>query len=88
MEEMQMIMKATGLDNSHWNKCPNGHLYAIADCGGAMMESKCPECKAVIGGSDHTLAHGNTFASEFGGTSAWDPQGFNARVLRGEIDLN
>ncbi|XP_071957433.1 NFX1-type zinc finger-containing protein 1-like [Antedon mediterranea] len=24
--------------------CPKGHIYAIGDCGGATMESKCPEC--------------------------------------------
>jgi hypothetical protein len=34
--------------------CPNGHLYAIGDCGGAMERSVCPECGAAIGG-DGTL---------------------------------
>jgi ERCC4-type nuclease len=35
-EFMDEIMKATGIGKNHWNKCPNGHYYAIGDCGGAM----------------------------------------------------
>ena len=30
-----MIMEATGLSAGHWFECPNGHTYAIGDCGGA-----------------------------------------------------
>jgi hypothetical protein len=33
---MEEIMKATNIGRGHWNKCPNGHYYAIGDCGGAM----------------------------------------------------
>jgi hypothetical protein len=32
---MQAIIKAIGLSAGHWNKCPNGHLYVIGECGGA-----------------------------------------------------
>ena len=85
---MEEIIKATNIGRGYWNKCPNGHYYAIGDCGGAMVESRCPDCNALIGGSNHQLAQGNTFASELGGVSAWDPIGFNARVARGEINLN
>lgn len=52
-----------------------------------MEEAKCPDCNEVIGGTNHVLAAGNQFASELGGVSAWDPQGFNARVAGGEVDL-
>ena len=76
-----------GLSKGHWNKCPNGHYYVIGECGGAMEESKCPDCGSKIGGHDHKLLADNKFAKEFGGTSAWDPDGFNARIQRGEIDL-
>ena len=65
--DMEQIIKAIGLPKGHWNKCPNGHYYVIADCGGAMVESKCPDCKSVIGGSNHSLAAGNQFANELGG---------------------
>ena len=34
-------------------KCPNGHLYAIGECGRPMEESKCPDCGSIIGGRDH-----------------------------------
>ncbi len=49
-DELKEIIEAIGLSRGHWNKCPNGHLYVIADCGGAMEEAKCPDCHAVIGG--------------------------------------
>ena len=86
-DELKIIIDAIGLSRGHWNKCPNGHFYVIADCGGAMETSKCPDCKAVVGGSNHALAAGNSFARELGGQSAWDPVGFNARVARGDVNL-
>ena len=52
-DEKQMIIKATSLSGGHWFECPNGHSYAIGECGGAMEESKCPECGAKIGGQSH-----------------------------------
>lgn len=54
-----MIIEAIGLSKGHWYKCKNGHYYAIGDCGGAMEESRCPECNEVIGGNNHSLAAGN-----------------------------
>ena len=47
--ERKDIVKAIGLSQGHWYKCPNGHIYAIADCGGATEESACNECGALIG---------------------------------------
>ncbi len=58
------IVKAIGLSKGHWYKCPNGHFYAIGECGGAMQRSRCPECKADIGGMSHALAAGNLHAPE------------------------
>ncbi|KAK3574831.1 hypothetical protein QTP86_018421, partial [Hemibagrus guttatus] len=54
-EERVMIVKAMALPQGHWYKCPNGHVYAIGDCGGAMVHSQCPDCKATIGGANHAL---------------------------------
>lgn len=45
--------------SAHWFECPNGHPYYIGECGGAMEQSNCPECGAVVGGSNHTLTSGN-----------------------------
>ena len=44
-----------------------------------MEESRCPDCREVIGGRDHHLAKGNQHAGEFDQSSrpAWDPQGFD-----------
>ena len=58
-EERVMIVKAMNFSQGHWYKCPNGHIYAIGDCGGAMEQRSCPECGVIIGGRDHTLAQGN-----------------------------
>lgn len=72
-EERMMIVKAMALPQGHWYKCPNGHVYAIGDCGGAMERSKCPECKATIGGTNHTLTQDNDVAREMDGAqhAAW-----------------
>ncbi|MCJ8729395.1 hypothetical protein PDJAM_G00105760 [Pangasius djambal] len=72
-EERVMIVKAMDLPQGHWYKCPNGHVYAIGDCGGAMESRRCPDCKATIGGSNHTLTQGNDVASEMDGAqhAAW-----------------
>ncbi|GLJ17596.1 hypothetical protein SUGI_0306450 [Cryptomeria japonica] len=40
-----------------WYKCPNGHFYVVGECGGPMQNSKCPDCKAVVGGKP---AEGNS----------------------------
>ena len=45
--------------------CPNGHIYTIGDCGGAMVEATCHECGAKIGGTDHRSAAGNAAATTF-----------------------
>uniref|UniRef100_A0A8C2GVE2 Zinc finger, NFX1-type containing 1 n=1 Tax=Cyprinus carpio TaxID=7962 RepID=A0A8C2GVE2_CYPCA len=72
-EERELILKAIGLNKGHWYKCPNGHVYAIGECGGAMEQSKCPECDAAIGGTNHNLIQGNAVATEMDGAehAAW-----------------
>ena len=72
-EEKEMVIKAMDLSAGHWYKCPNGHVYAIGECGGAMQESRCPECNATIGGTNHSLAQGNAHAGDFDGSrhAAW-----------------
>lgn len=49
----------------HWYKCPNGHLFTIGECGGAMQLSRCIECKAPVGGQQHRVVDGNSEATEF-----------------------
>jgi len=43
-----------------FNECPNGHVYVIGECGGAMQEASCPECGAAIGGSNHRVLSTNS----------------------------
>uniref|UniRef100_A0A8B9KLP9 Zinc finger, NFX1-type containing 1 n=1 Tax=Astyanax mexicanus TaxID=7994 RepID=A0A8B9KLP9_ASTMX len=75
-DERKMIVNAMNMNRGHWFKCPNGHIYAIGDCGGAMESRKCPDCDARIGGASHTLTAGNTVASEMDGAqhAAWSEQ--------------
>eukprot|EP01061_Rhynchopus_euleeides_P018838 TRINITY_DN31066_c0_g1_i2.p1 TRINITY_DN31066_c0_g1~~TRINITY_DN31066_c0_g1_i2.p1 ORF type:complete len:1284 (+),score=327.22 TRINITY_DN31066_c0_g1_i2:127-3852(+) len=60
--DLKMAASALQLGAGHWFRCPNGHLYVIADCGGAVTGSRCPDCDAPIGGEGYGLASGNEFA--------------------------
>ncbi|XP_041800203.1 NFX1-type zinc finger-containing protein 1 isoform X2 [Chelmon rostratus] len=72
-EERKMIVSAMKMPPGHWYKCPNGHVYLIDRCGGAMVSRRCPDCDAVIGGANHRLESGNQVASEMDGSQhpAW-----------------
>ncbi|TPX60813.1 hypothetical protein PhCBS80983_g01564 [Powellomyces hirtus] len=61
----QDIGTGQGSFGGHWYTCPNGHVYTIGECGGAMHHSSCPECGELVGGSSHTLATGNRVATEY-----------------------
>ncbi|KAL4220570.1 NFX1-type zinc finger-containing protein 1 [Mactra antiquata] len=86
-KERLEIVTATQLPTGHWFKCPNGHIYAIGECGGANETSKCPECGCTIGGTNHHLQDDNQLANEMDGAqhAAWSEQanllnyGFNAQ---------
>ena len=69
------ILQAIGSVSGHWYKCPNGHIYYIGECGGAMQESRCNECGAAIGGGSHRLVSDNAHAPEMDGSAAaaWPP---------------
>ncbi|XP_046744747.1 NFX1-type zinc finger-containing protein 1-like [Diprion similis] len=62
--ERKMIVKALNFRQGHWYKCPKGHIYSIGECGRAMQESHCNECRAAIGGVSHQLRSDNTVATE------------------------
>uniref|UniRef100_A0A8C4YWJ1 NFX1-type zinc finger-containing protein 1-like n=1 Tax=Gadus morhua TaxID=8049 RepID=A0A8C4YWJ1_GADMO len=72
-KEKAMVVSALKLPPGHWYKCPNGHVYIITECGGAMESRLCPDCDATIGGQSHALASGNQVASEMDGAqhAAW-----------------
>lgn len=71
--EKIMILQAMKLRQGHWYKCPYGHIYCITECGGAMVESNCPECGSRIGGGNHRLRSDNAVATEMDGArhAAW-----------------
>lgn len=72
-EERKMIVSTMNMTPGHWYKCPNGHVYVITECGGAMESRQCPDCNATIGGASHRLASGNNVATEMDGSQhpAW-----------------
>jgi hypothetical protein len=67
------IVRAMEYKQGHWYKCPNGHIYIITECGGAMQKSRCNECGAEIGGGSHRLLESNSVATEMDGATspAW-----------------
>nr|CAD7417648.1 unnamed protein product [Timema poppensis] len=72
-KERKEIVSAIGVTPGHWFKCPNGHIYVITECGGAMEKGTCNECGETIGGQQHTLLETNRLASEMDGSrfAAW-----------------
>ena len=48
-------------------------MYAIGECGGATLESTCPECGSGVGGTQHRLRPDNAVATEMDGATrpAW-----------------
>lgn len=58
-EETDMVVKAMGGAAGHWFVCENKHTYYIGECGGAMQIGNCIECKAKVGGTNHSLLPNN-----------------------------
>lgn len=85
-EEREMIVSAMNMQPGHWYKCPNGHVYLITECGGAMESRRCPDCNATIGGASHRLESGNQVASEMDGSQhpAWSETN---NLLNFELDF-
>ena len=76
-----MIVKTLNLGRGHWYQCPNGHVYAIGDCGGAVSTSRCNECGATIGGTRHRLQDDNRHATQMDGSSIRDYQWMQDRLI-------
>lgn len=74
--EKREIVGALQLRSGHWYKCSNGHPYIITECGGPNQISKCNECGAQIGGTNHQLLPDNSHTGEFDGSryAAWSEQ--------------
>ncbi|KAG6104174.1 hypothetical protein E4U31_002197 [Claviceps sp. LM219 group G6] len=62
IEELRAAFEALTADfgpgGTHWYACENGHYFTIGECGRPMVEARCPDCGAGIGGRDHNLAAG------------------------------
>ncbi|CAK0864128.1 unnamed protein product, partial [Prorocentrum cordatum] len=71
--EVDLAMGGGRSGAGHWFACPNGHPYFIGECGGAMQESRCPECGARVGGGSHRLLADNSYVADFAGDGAAPP---------------
>ena len=61
---LDAMAKEFGGTTGHWYYCPNGHPFAIGECGGAMQTATCPECGARVGGTHHETVNGVTRARD------------------------
>lgn len=76
-EERMAVVSAMALEfrgTGHWYYCENGHPFTIGECGGAVQLSRCPECNAPVGGSNHRTAEGVRPADDLEG-------GFNRMAI-------
>lgn len=82
--EMRDIVKAIGVKQGAWYRCPNGHPYAIGECGGAMQVANCADCGVKIGGTNHALLSTNRHFNVDGSNyAAWSEQ---ANMANYELD--
>ncbi|XP_072169617.1 NFX1-type zinc finger-containing protein 1-like [Diadema setosum] len=67
------IVSAVGLSEGNWFKCPQGHVYATGECGGATVQSTCPDCSSTTGGRFHAFRPDNCLARKMEGArhAAW-----------------
>ncbi|TNM97227.1 hypothetical protein fugu_015383 [Takifugu bimaculatus] len=56
-DDMQAAAREA-LGHLQWYHCPNGHPIAIGECGQPMERSRCLDCGAAIGGTDHRPLEG------------------------------
>ncbi|KAL7892543.1 hypothetical protein HDV63DRAFT_414622 [Trichoderma sp. SZMC 28014] len=66
-EEMRAVYKAMSQEirgTGHWYTCENNHPFTIGECGMPMEQRKCPDCNAMIGGSNHEAVDGTRRATE------------------------
>ncbi|GIQ83739.1 hypothetical protein KIPB_005105 [Kipferlia bialata] len=72
-KEIGNAMGGSNAQAGHWYKHDCGYLYYIGDCGGATVQTVCPNCFGTLGGMGHSLTEGNTVASDIDGSvnSAW-----------------
>ncbi|KAI9999585.1 hypothetical protein NQD34_018379 [Periophthalmus magnuspinnatus] len=56
-DKVTMAQQAMG-QGLRWYNCPNGHPCAIGECGQPMEISRCVDCGAAIGGTNHMPQQG------------------------------
>jgi hypothetical protein len=76
MNEETRTTDFNSMVGGRWFVCPNKHPYYIGNCGGATQISKCPDCSATIGGTQHRVVSTNKFHGEFDNSPspAWPGQ--------------
>ncbi|XP_059932798.1 E3 ubiquitin-protein ligase rnf213-alpha-like isoform X3 [Gadus macrocephalus] len=62
MPEDMLFVAQQAMGQVRWYYCPNKHPCAIGNCGRPWVKSKCPDCGAEIGGTNHIPVAGFTDA--------------------------
>lgn len=62
--QIYSVMAGEFQGTGHWYYCVNGHPFTIGECGAPMQTSRCPQCGATVGGTDHQFAEGVTRAAD------------------------
>ncbi|XP_041755240.2 E3 ubiquitin-protein ligase rnf213-alpha-like [Coregonus clupeaformis] len=62
MPEDMLAVARQAIGQMRWYNCPNGHPCAIGECGRPVETSRCVDCGAEIGGSNHNPVRGFTDA--------------------------
>lgn len=81
------LSEALKVSPGHFFMCPNGHVYVIDNCGGAMEASACHRCGERIGGAQHAVTIANEFAGNLFADEAEPsfPQGHLPVAIRHDL---
>lgn len=63
-EAVYAAMAQSFQGTGHWYYCVNGHPFTVGECGMPMQTARCPQCGAIVGGTDHRPAAGVTRAED------------------------
>lgn len=58
MPDDMLAVAQQAMGHLQWYFCPNGHPCTVGECGQPMEVSRCPDCDAEIGGSNHRPVDG------------------------------
>ncbi|XP_041040924.1 NFX1-type zinc finger-containing protein 1-like [Carcharodon carcharias] len=68
-DERLSVAKDIEMAKRDWYQCPNGHLYAVEECGMSADQAECLECALMIEGESQHLEEDASQAAEMDSSS-------------------